>query len=105
MSYVREPEVVKTEKTVNPVQKIFIDSEDKNVAVYKIYTKDGSNFNYDEEGKKKVEAADMFNLFIKGVVAVKNDVFYKPVSCTKAGVINLGIASTGKGASSRAGTV
>lgn len=105
MSYVREPEVVKTEKTVNPVQKIFIDSEDKNVAVYKIYTKDGSNFTYDEEGKKKVEAADMFNLFVKGVVAVKEDVFYKPVSCTKAGVINFGITSTGREASSEEGTV
>ena len=101
----REPEVVRTEKTVDPAKKVFIDGDDKNVAVTVIYTKDGSNFTYDKEGKKKVEAADMFNLFVKGGVAVKEDVFYKPVSCTKAGVINFGITSTGRGASSEEGTV
>ena len=83
----REPEVVRTEKTVDPAKKVFIDGDDKNVAVTVIYTKDGSNFTYDKEGKKKVEAADMFNLFVKGVVAVKDSVYYKPTSCTEAGVI------------------
>lgn len=87
MSYVREPEVVRTEKTVDPAEKLFIDGDDKNVTVTVIYTKDGETFTYDAAGEKVVKTEDMFNLFIKGVVAVKNDVYYKPVSCTKAGVI------------------
>lgn len=87
MSYVREPKVVRTEKTVDPAEKLFIDGDDKNVAVTVIYTKDGAAFTYDKEGNKAIDAGDLFNLFIKGVVAVKNDVYYKPVSCTKAGVI------------------
>lgn len=74
------------------MKKIFIDAEDKNVACNVIYTTDGENFTYDEAGEKAVNAADLFNLFIKGVVAVKNGVYYKPVSCTKAGVIDFGSA-------------
>lgn len=87
MSYVREPKVVRTEKTVDPAEKLFIDGDDKNVAVTVIYTKDGAAFTYDKEGKKNVAVEDLFALFINGVVAVKNDVYYKPTSCTKAGVI------------------
>ena len=87
MSYVREPEVVKTEKTIDPAEKIFIDGDDKNVAATVIYTANGTKYTYDAAGKMEVKAADMFNLFVKGVVAVKNGVYYKPTSCTKAGVI------------------
>ena len=93
MSYVREPEVVRTEKTVDPAEKIFIDGDDKNVAVTLIYTADGESFTYDVSGKKAVDSSDLFNLFIKGVVAVKDNVYYKPVSCTKAGVIKFGFSA------------
>ena len=87
MSYFRQPDVVRTEKTVDPAEKIFIDGDNKNVAVTVIYTKDGLAFTYDAAGKKNVAVEDLFALFINGVVAVKNDVYYKPTSCTKAGVI------------------
>ena len=83
----REPEVVRTEKTVDPAEKLFIDGNDKNVAATVIYTANGTKYTYDAAGKMEVKAADMFNLFVKGVVAVKNNVYYKPTSCTKAGVI------------------
>lgn len=83
----REPEVVRTEKTVDPAKKVFIDGDDKNVAVTVIYTEDGNTFTYDTAGEKTVDAADMFDLFIKGVVAVKDGVYYMPISCTEAGVI------------------
>ena len=64
-----------------------IDGGDKNVAATVIYTTNGTKYTYDAAGKIEVNAADMFNLFIKGVVAVKSNVYYKPTSCTKAGVI------------------
>ena len=83
----REPEVVRTEKTIDPAEKIFIDGDDKNVAATVIYTANGTKYTYDAAGKMEVKAADMFDLFVKGVVAVKNGVYYKPTSCTKAGVI------------------
>ena len=83
----RQPDVVRTEKTVDPADKIFIDGDNKNVAVTVIYTKDGVAFTYDAAGKKTIDAKDIFELFIKGVVAVKDGVYYKPTSCTEAGVI------------------
>ena len=83
----REPEVVKTEKTVDPAEKIFIDGCDVNVAVTVIYTADGETFTYDKAGNKSINAVDLFDLFVKGVVAVKEDVYYKPISCTKSGLI------------------
>lgn len=87
MSMERQPEIVTIENKPSPVKKVFINADDKNVATVVIYTADGEVFTYDAEGEIEVNAADMFNLFIKGVVAVKNDVYYKPTSCTEAGVI------------------
>lgn len=83
----RQPEIVVTEKTVDPATKLFIDEDDNNVAVTVIYTEDGSVFTYDKDGAKEVAAKDMFELFVKGVVAVKDGVYYRPKSCTEAGVI------------------
>lgn len=87
MSGIRQPEVVITENTVDPAEKLFIDGDDKNIAATVIYTTNGTKYTYDAAGKIEVKATDMFNLFVKGVVAVKSDVYYKPTSCTKAGVI------------------
>lgn len=87
MSNERQPEVVVTENTHSPVEKLYIDGDDKNVAAVVIYTTNGTKFTYDKEGKIEVPAEDKFALFIKGVVAVKNNVYYKPTSCTPAGVI------------------
>lgn len=69
------------------MEKIYIDAEDKNVAANIIYTEDGETFTYDAEGVNEVKAEDMFNLFVKGVLAVKDNVYYKPLSCTADGEI------------------
>ena len=87
MSGIRQPEVVVTEKAVDPAKKLFISGDNKNVAATVIYTTNGTKFFYDAAGKVAVNAEDMFDLFIEGVVAVKAGVYYKPTSCTEAGVI------------------
>ena len=87
MSGIRQPEVVTTENAVDPAKKIFIDGDDKNVAKTVIYTANKTKFTYDAGGTNEVKAADMFNLFIKGVVCVYNKVYYNPSTCTEAGVI------------------
>ena len=69
------------------MKKFMIDADDKNVAVRVIYTADGTTFTYDKEATEEIPSEEMFNLFIKGVVCVKADVYYKPTSCTEAGVI------------------
>lgn len=79
---------ITTIESKKPVrEKIMIDAEDKDVAVTVIYTEDGEAFTYDAAGEVAVEANDLFNLFVKGVVAVKDSVYYRPKSCTKEGVI------------------
>ena len=93
MSGIRQPEVVVTENTATPIKKVFIDGDDKNVAVTVIYTADKAKFTYDAAGKIEVPAADIFNLFIKGVVCVYNDSYYAPTACTKAGVITFAFPS------------
>lgn len=90
MSGGREVEITVTEKSVDPAEKVYANSKDKNVITTVIYTKDGETFTYDAAGTIAIPAADMFGLFLNGVVAVKDDVYYKPVSCTKAGVITFG---------------
>ena len=87
MSGIREPEVTVTENKTIAKKQIFIDAKDKNIATTVIYTANGTKFTYDAEGKVTVPTTDMFDLFVKGVVAVKNNVYYKPTSCTEAGVI------------------
>ena len=87
MSGIRQPEVVVTEKTADPAKKLFSSGDNKNVAATVIYTTNGTKFTYDAAGKVAVNVEDMFGLFIGGVVAVKSNVYYKPTSCTKAGVI------------------
>lgn len=81
----KSPEVIK------PVR-VYNDAEDKNVAKIVVYANEDSELFYDAdftEGKE-VAVADCLNLFLKGVVAVKDGVYYAPVSCTSAGVIDFG---------------
>ena len=72
--------------------KKYIDADDQNVATRIIYTSDGTTYTYDKNGVNEVPSSDMMNLFIKGVVAVKDGKYYKPLSCTEAGVIDFGIS-------------
>lgn len=93
MAGTREPEITVKEKAIDPAERVYIKGDDKNIIATIIYTTDGASFTYDADGEEIVSASDMFNLFIKGVVAVKDDVYYKPVSCTKDGVIAFGFPS------------
>lgn len=87
MSNVREPEIVTTENKKSPLEVEYINAADKNVATRVIYTADKSSYTYDEDGEIEVKAEDMFNLFVKGVIACYNGAYYAATSCTKAGVI------------------
>lgn len=69
------------------ISKIFDDAKDKNVAAVVIYLGSDDKYYYDEDGTLEVASTDMFDLFIKGVVCVADDVYYKPTSCTEEGVI------------------
>ena len=93
MAGIREPEITVKEKSIDPAERVYINGNDKNIITTVIYTADGVAFTYDADGKEAVSASDMFDLFIKGVVAVKDNVYYKPVSCTKEGIIAFGFPS------------
>lgn len=64
----------------------YIHSDDRNVAVRKIYTKASDAYGYvDSECKTKVAAEELHDAFLKGVVIVAADgTEYLPVSCKVA---------------------
>lgn len=68
------------------MEKIFINSDDTNVAVRKVYTKASDTFAYaDSECKTKISADELHDAFIKGVVIIDAaGVEYLPVSCKVA---------------------
>lgn len=63
-----------------------INSEDRNVAVRKVYTKAADTFAYAESDcKTKVSADELHDAFIKGLVIVDTaGVEYLPISCKVA---------------------
>lgn len=67
------------------------DAADKNVAANVVYLDGSNDLFYDAACTKAVAATDCLNLFLKGVVGVKNSTYYKAVSCTSAGVISFGL--------------
>lgn len=73
------------------MDRIFQDAVDKNVAAVVIYADANKDLFYDEAGTTAVPAADCLNLFAKGVVCKYSGTYYKPVSCTEAGVISFGL--------------
>lgn len=75
------------------MKKIFNDACDKNVSVRVVYVDEAGDLFYDEECTVEVPAEDCLNLFVKGVVAIKDDVYYTAVSCTDEGVIDFNIPS------------
>lgn len=67
------------------MEKIYINSDDQNVAVRKVYVKASDTFAYaDAEFKTKISAEDLRDAFIKGMIIVAADVEYLPVSCKVA---------------------
>ncbi len=74
------------------ITKIYNDANDKYATVI-LYANNSNELFYDEAFTEAVPAADMFHLFVAGVVALKGDVYYKPVSCSAAGVIDFGLTA------------
>lgn len=70
------------------MKEIYNDACDKNVAVRVVYANADGEIFYDEDCTKEVPAAEALNLFLKGVVALNDEVYYAAVSCTAAGVID-----------------
>lgn len=76
------------------MSKVFNDACDKNVAVNIVYANASNKLFYTEtmtgDSAVPVEADDCLNLFLKGVVAIKNGNYYAAKSCSSAGVIDFG---------------
>lgn len=51
------------------MNRIFNDAKDKNVAVVVVYQNNDGDLFYDSDKTQEVPAEDMFDLFVKGVVA------------------------------------
>lgn len=68
------------------MNRIYNDACDKNVAANVIYS-NGTKFYFDDKLTEEIPAAEMLNIFCKGVVCKKGTSYYKPVSCTEAGAI------------------
>lgn len=68
------------------MDKIFQRAEDKNVAVRVVYQND-SKLYYDTEFTKEIEAKDMKNLFVKGVILSANGTLYAAKSYSENGGI------------------
>lgn len=67
------------------MDKLYINSEDTNVAVRKVYVKTDGYAYADSECKTKILTADLHDAFIKGMIIVDtsgNE--YKPTSCAIA---------------------
>lgn len=73
------------------MNKIFNDAKDKNVATVIVYLNESNALFYDKSFTNSVSNEEAKDLFFKGVVAVKDGVYRKPVSCTEEGVIDFGI--------------
>lgn len=74
------------------ITKIYNEANDKYATVV-LFVNNSNELFYDEAFTEAVPAADCFHLFTAGVVAKKGDTYYKPVSCTAAGVINFGLTA------------
>lgn len=87
MSNVREPEVTRTENTPSPVRRVYQNAKDADVATVVLYANASKALFYDPEFKVPVPKTDGLDLFIHGVVAVKNNVYYVPMCCAADGTI------------------
>lgn len=76
--------------------KIFDDAKDKNVAVTVIYFNATDEKYYyvadaeKQDSKTEVPATDLFDLFVKGVVCVNDDVYYTAKSYDETNGIDFG---------------
>lgn len=68
------------------MEKVYINAEDKNVAVRKVYAKTGDAYAYaDSKCTEKLKADELHDAFIKGMIVVDAaGVEYLPISCKVA---------------------
>lgn len=66
------------------MKKIYINSDDTNVAARKVYAKSDGYAYAESNFKTKVSAEDLEDAFIKGLIVVADGVQYKPISCKVA---------------------
>lgn len=78
--------IVKSVKPNNIVERIYLDADDKNVAMNIVYIGETGVF-YDADLTKQIPAGDVFHIFAAGVLGVADGVFYTAKSCTAEGVI------------------
>lgn len=74
------------------MEKIYEESEQVHVAQVVLYPGTGNDAGkyYEDSAKTvEVEAAKIFQLFVKGVLVYNGTTYVKPVACTKAGVLTL----------------
>ena len=75
-------------------EEVFLDADDKNVAVKVIYATAGDDaytFSYDADGENEVAEADMKNLFEKGVVCNLSNKLYAALTYDETNGINFGL--------------
>lgn len=64
------------------MDRIYIDSKDKNVAVSILYGKSSGDFLYYDEGTtQKVSKDDAFDAFLKGMLVLMNGEYHKIICC------------------------
>lgn len=80
------------------MEKLYEDSDQVHVAAVVLYpgTGDAAGKYYETAEKAtaaaentEIPAANIFQLFIKGVLVKSGDNYVKPIACTKAGVLTL----------------
>lgn len=77
------------------MEKIYEDGEQVHVAAVVIYPGPSGKFYASaalataHAENTEISAEELFQLFAKGVLVKQDDVFVKPLACTKAGVLTL----------------
>lgn len=79
-------EIVKSVKPTNIAERIYLDADDKNVGMNIVYIGSDGVY-YDAELTNKIDAKDVFHIFVAGVLGVESGVYYTAKSCTKEGTI------------------
>lgn len=76
---------------MDEIKKIYEHSDDLHVRLYLLYEGSDENLYYDPELTKQAEAADVINLFMKGLGVVdQNGVVHKDLSCSADGIVSYG---------------
>ena len=78
------------------MERMYIDSEDRNVAIRKVYAKADGVAYVDSAFKTKVTPDELEDAFYKGMIVIDSTkVMYRPISCkVSAGTVTVTYATT-----------